>query len=96
MTTASIYQWQTLIGSIAIVFCLALAWRCHIVTSSVALLGGVIAGAQIAFYVWLFYFAMPGEYAWLSAALRAFQTLVALALLIAHILHKCRNHHCPS
>ena len=83
--TAYPFQVATLIGCVIL---LPLIWAClwmRVITWQLAGLLLFVATMYLAFYVWLFWLALPKEYAWLSAAMRTIEIFVAVGALSAII-----------
>jgi hypothetical protein len=76
---------MTLVGSVILLPLIVVAWRARLMVWQLALLLAFIASMYIGFYAWLFWLALPREYAWLSAAMRAIEVAAAVGSLSAII-----------
>ena len=90
--TAYPFQIATLIGCAILIPVVTALWKTHAVTTTVGAIIGTIAVVYFSFYAWLLWVAKPGEYAWLSAALRATEIYALLGVTLAHLYwYSCRN-----
>ena len=74
-------QWMTLAGSVVLLPMIALALRLRLITWQLGGLLLFIASMYATFYMWLFWVAVPGNYANLSAAMRAAEVWGAVGVL---------------